>query len=143
MPNVELWISPVDRGGLTGSLDLWAFVVEVADEPCVLLNDDGVVVAVSPGCGELFSIDTGAAVGQHLVGDVLRLLDFNTVSGKLPGWEADKIPPLLAVKSQGLARGLLRVHGDDGAPATVDAVSVPLRDDGAVVGSLTFFAPVR
>ena len=59
---------------------------------------------------------------------MLRLLDFNTVSGELPGWEVDKIPPLLAITTGGLARGLLRVPGTGRRCQTVDAISVPLRD---------------
>jgi hypothetical protein len=73
---------------------------------------------------------------------VLRLLDFNRVSGELPGWEVDKIPPLLALTTGGLARGLIRVPGIAGGISTVDAISVPLRDGADVVGSLTFFALV-
>jgi len=150
VPHVELSLSELttsglrgyDRSGFDGSLDLWAFAVGVAGEPCLLLDAAGIVVAASPGSGALFSINAADAVGRRLVDGVIRLLDFNTVSGELPGWEVDKIPPLLAIKSGGLARGLLRVPGDDGATSTVDAISVPLRDDGEIVGSLTFFAPV-
>ena len=131
-----------DRAGFDGSVDLWAFVVAMAQEPCLLLDSAGIIVAASPGSGELLSINPADAVGRRLVDGVLRLLDFNAVSGDLPGWEVDKIPPLIAIKSGGLARGLLRVAADHGAASTVDAISVPLRDGGAIVGSLTFFAPV-
>ena len=74
---------------------------------------------------------------------MLRLLDFNAVSGELPGWEVDKIPPLLAITSGGLARGLLRVAGAAAATSAPSTRSpTPLRDGDEVVGSLTFFAPV-
>jgi hypothetical protein len=129
-------------GGYLGSLDLWSYAVSVANEPCLLIDKDGVVVAASPGSGQLFDIDARDAVGRRLVDGVLRLLDFNVVSGQLPGWEVDKIPPLLATTTGGLARGLMRVRGPAGASNTVDAISVPLRDGDAVVGSLTFFALV-
>ncbi len=147
MAHVELSLSDLhgkDRlpGGFLGSLDLWSYAVSVANEPCLLVDVAGVVVAASPGCGHLFDINARDAVGRRLVDGVLRLLDFNVVSGELPGWEVDKIPPLLATKTGGLARGLLRVPGPDGAPSTVDAISVPLRDGDGVVGSLTFFALV-
>lgn len=125
----------------SGSLGLWSFTVEVAEEPCILLDHRGIVVTASPGCAGLLHIDPVTAVGKPLVDGVLRLLDFNPVTGELPGWEADRIPPLLAMTSGGLARGLLRVPGP-GGPTTVDAISVPLRDGTIVVGSLTFFAPV-
>jgi hypothetical protein len=127
--------------GLDGSLDRWAFVVSGATEPCLLVEVTGVVVAASPGCADLLSINSTDAVGRRLVNDVLRLLDFRTVSRELPEWEVDKIPPLLACRSGVLARGLLRVAAGD-VTETVDAISTPLRDGAAVVGSLTFFAPV-
>jgi len=56
---------------------------------------------------------------------------------------ADKIPPLLAIASGGLARGLLRVRDEAGASRTVDAVSSALCDGSSVVGSITYFAPVN
>jgi hypothetical protein len=94
----------------------------------------------------LLGIDARAAVGRRLVGGVLHLLDFGAIVCDLPPWEADKVPPRLAATTGGLARGLMRLRGPDGAPRTVDAISVPLRDNGAsapVVGSLTFFSLVR
>ena len=125
-----------------GSLALWALTVSAANEPCLVLGRDGLVVAVSPGCGSLFAIDPAGAVDLHFVDEVVELLDFGTVPARLPEWEVEKIPPLLAVTSRGLTRGLLRVRGERG-PTTVDAISVPLREGADVVGSLTFFAPVR
>jgi len=138
----ELYESGQHRERFDGSLDLWAYAVSVANEPSVLVDVHGIVVTASPGCGVLFGINSADAVGRPLVQGVLRLLDFNTVSGDLPGWEVDKIPPLLAMKTGGLARGLLRVPGADGGPSTVDAISVPLRDGTDLVGSLTFFSLV-
>jgi hypothetical protein len=150
VPHVELSLSdPSDanRGGharptFDGSLQLWAFAVGLADEPCLLLDAKGLVVAVSPGGAALLAIDAAAAVNRPLVDGVLRFRDFNAVSGDLPGWDVNKIPPLLAIASQGLARGLLRVSGYDGTTTTVDAISTPLRQGDEVVGSLTFLAPV-
>lgn len=126
---------------LDGSLDRWAFVVSGAEEPCLLIDAHGIVVAASPGCGALFAFRAGDAVGRQLVDGVLRLLDFNAISGDLPEWEADKIPPMLAIRSGVLARGLVRVCTDDVAE-TVDAISTPIRQGGEIVGSLTFFARV-
>lgn len=148
MAHVELSLSDLygpDRmpdGFLGSSLDLWSSTVALADEPCLLVDMNGVVVAASPGCGRLFGIDSQEASGRRLVDGVLRLLDFNVVSGELPDWEVDRIPPLFAIRTGGLARGLLRVPGPAYVPSTVDAISVPLRDADAVVGSLTFFALV-
>jgi PAS domain-containing protein len=146
MAHVDLSLSDLyegqPQGSFDGTLELWAYVVGVANEPCVLIDASGVVVAASPGCGPLFGIRANDAMGRPLVDGVLRLLDFNTVSGELPGWEVDKIPPRLAITTGGLARGLIRVPGIDGGISTVDAISVPLRDGQDVVGSLTFFALV-
>jgi hypothetical protein len=138
----DLYESGQPRERFDGSLLLWSYAVGAANEPSVLINVEATVVAASPGCGRIFGIHAAGAAGRPLVPDMLRLLDFHTVSGDLPGWEVDKIPPLLAMTTGGLSRGLLRVPGADGAPTTVDAISVPLRDGGHIVGSLTFFAVV-
>jgi PAS domain-containing protein len=84
------------RPRFDSSLDLWGHTAQQAQEPCLVLDVNAVVVAASPGCGELFAFTATDAVGRRLI-DVLRLLDFNAVSGELPGWEVDKIPPLLAI----------------------------------------------
>jgi hypothetical protein len=133
--------------GFIGPLDLWSHPVSVASEPCVLIDAAGVVIAASPGCGDLLGIDAQSAVGRRLVDGVLHLLDFGAIPNDLPSWEAEKIPPCQAASTGGLSRGLLRVRGRGGLPCTVDAISVPLRDAGPleagrVVGSLTFFARV-
>jgi hypothetical protein len=147
MAHVELSLS--DLGALAATADgpdaslvRWAAAVSFAAEPCLLLDDSGVVMAASRSCAALFSVPPEVAVGRHLLAGVMRLLDFNTVSGELPDWEADKIPPLLAAASGGLARGLMRVRDSGGSPRTVDAVSTPLRAGSVVAGSLTFFAAV-
>lgn len=150
MAHVDLALSELtDPGrllGATGSLDLWAYPVSMAAEPCLLVDASGVVVAVSPGCEALLGIDPRTAVGRSLVGGVLHLLDFGAIISDLPAWELDKIPPRIAAKTGGLARGLMRVRGPEGAPRTVDAISVPLRDNAPsapVAGSLTFCSLVR
>lgn len=154
MPHVELSLSdalirpddvaggrpPVRQSGST--LESWSFAVATADEPCLLMDASGMIVSASPGCRTLFGIEPHDALGRHLVGDVLRLLDFTAASGELPDREIEKVPPVLAYTSGGLARGLLRVAGRGGTTSTVDAISTPLRDGDTVVGSLTFFAPV-
>lgn len=149
MAHVDLSLSGLDGadsdrllGGYLGSLDLWSRAVVAAGEPCLLLDVDGVVMAASPGCADLFGIDVRQAVGRRLVDGVLQLLDFNAVTGDLPRWEVDKIPPRIAATTGGLARGLIRTRAGDGSPCTVDAISVPLRDGDSMVGSLSFFALV-
>jgi hypothetical protein len=119
----------------------WQEAVQNANEACIVLDLKAVVVAASPGCLGLLYLEPVGAVGRKLT-DVLDLLDFNAVSGKLPEWEVDKIPPLLAISTAGLARGLLRVSDPESSFTTVDAIAVPLLDAAGVAGSLTFFAPV-
>lgn len=150
MAHVELSFSgphlqppPFAEHALPPSLEHWAVAVAAAAEPCLLLDRHGIVVAASPTCGRLLGLDPYQAVGRRLVDGVVHLLDFNAVAGQLPEWEVEKIPPMLPLSTGGLARGLLRVPGVDGPPCTVDAISTPLREGPVVVGSLTFFAPVR
>lgn len=125
-----------------GALDLWGLTVGLADSPCVVIDQTGTVVAISPGCAALLSVDVSTSVGRGLVGEVMDVRDFSAAVGTLPEWEVKKLPPVLAISSKGLARGLLRVWVGRAA-RTVDAVAVPLFDHGDVVGSLTFFAPVN
>lgn len=140
MAHLELSLSEPVLADVGGAVDRWAAVTARAEEPCLLLDRAGIVVAASPGFGRLFSINAADTVGRAFV-DVLRLLDFNLVSGELPGRDVERIPPLLAITGV-LARGLLRVAAVGGAAETVDAISAPVRENGAVVGSLTFFAQV-
>jgi len=51
------------------------------------------------------------------------------------------MPPLLALSSGRLARGLVRIRCASG-PCTFDAIATPLTEDGKVVGSLTFFSAI-
>jgi PAS domain-containing protein len=128
--------------GLQRSLAMWAETASAANEPCVVIDSGGAVYAASPGCGDLFEIDIEEAVGRPLAGEVLDLRDFSASQRGLADWEIKKTPPLLAISSEGLARGLLRVWVRD-ATKTVDSISVPLIDSGVIVGSLTFFVPVN
>lgn len=134
-----------DDAAEVDGFDRWAEVVSTAAEPCLLITRDTTVAAVSPAGCHLLGFSTPVAVfGQPLL-DTLRLLDFTAARGELGEQDVEKIPPLLAVSSQRLARGLLRVGGagPDGADVTVDAIATPiLGPDSAVVGSLTFFSPV-
>ncbi|PZG01339.1 hypothetical protein [Micromonospora deserti] len=118
----------------------WSCTVSRADEPCLLIDADTRVVAVSASGCELLCLGAPEdVIGLPLLDGGLRLLDFTANRGELT--EPDKIPPLLALSSGRLARGLLRVQGAS-ADATVDAISTPVLTDGAVAGSLTFFSEV-
>jgi hypothetical protein len=110
-----------------------------AAESSLVIDADALVVALSPTCQQMFGLKH-PTIGRHLL-DVLHLLDFSNPGGTLSQAEARKIPPLLALDSGRLARGLLRVECQEIA-CTVDAIATPLRDNTGTAGALTFFCPV-
>jgi hypothetical protein len=125
-----------------GGLARWSATAATADETCLVIDRDLLIVAVSVRCGELLGVgDPAEAVGCSLVG-ALRLIDFTAAGCQLDETEIDKIPPVLAITSRQLARGLMRVQTAADSGTTVDAIATPLLDNGDVAGSLTFFAKV-
>ena len=125
-------------GGAAG----WASVVAAAEEPCLLLDADGLIQAVSPAFLTLFGLGSaGSVLGRGLLDDLLDLVDFSARGAGLTAAELERIPPVQSLRSGGLARGLVRVRVG-GAVRTVDAVTTPLRVGDQVGGSLTFFAAV-
>lgn len=126
------------------SLELWAPTVAAAAEPCLLIDAEMVILAVSESACLLLGLGSpGEATSQSLLDGVLRLVDFTQARSVLTETEIEKIPPVLAITSGRLARGLLRVQsGAQGEAATVDAIATPLHDEGSVSGSLTFFCEV-
>ena len=127
------------------NVDRWAATVAAAAEPCLVIDKDATIQAVSPSACELLEFGKPAdVVGQRLLVGVLRLIDFTAEPGDLDEPEVEKIPPLLAIRSGRLARGLIRVKSETGdAHLTVDAIATPLQDGESVIGSLTFFSAVR
>ncbi len=124
------------------TLQRWAEVVRHATEPSLIIDDKEAIIAVSSSCCELLGLGNPAgAAGRYLL-DEVRLIDFTANQTELTEPELAGIPPLLAVTSGRLARGLLRVGRPGLPPITVDAIATPLREDGLVVGSLSFFAKV-
>lgn len=123
----------------------WVATVSAAAEPCLIIDTDRVIAAASVSCCELLGLgDPVDVVGRPLLEGGLRLVDFTAAQSELTEAEIAKIPPLLALTSKRLARGLLRVQTERAGEsvATVDAVASPLLLDGAVAGSLTFFSEV-
>jgi hypothetical protein len=127
------------------SIDRWTTTVATAAEPCLVIDVTTKILAVSPSGSDLLGLGRPAeAVGQPLLGGVLRLIDFTAGAGELDEPEVERIPPLLAIRSGRLARGLMRVQTDAGdAHLTVDAIATPLQEAGDVIASLTFFSAVR
>lgn len=127
------------------NVERWTATVGRAAEPCMVIDCDATILAVSASCCELLGLGRPAAtVGKPLIGGSLRFIDFTAGRGELPEADAEKIPPMLALSSGRLARGLIRVQLDSstGGDVTVDALSSPLLDDGHVRASLTFFSAV-
>jgi hypothetical protein len=125
-------------------VERWAITVATATEPCLVIDGASTILAISPSASDLLKLGKPAdTVGQSLLGGV-RLIDFTAGGGELDEPEVEKIPPLLAIRTGQLARGLMRVQMDPGDPhITVDAIATPLVEADQVVASLTFFAAVR
>jgi hypothetical protein len=133
---------PVSGAG--GGMRRWAAVVTIATEPSLVLDASGLIVAASASCAKLIGLgDAADARGRRLRDAGLHLIDFTASPDELDSAEADKIPPLLAISSGGLARGLMRVAcPDTKITSTMDAIATPLWEESTVVGSLTFFARI-
>jgi PAS domain-containing protein len=126
------------------SLKRWSEAVASADEPCLVLNREAVILAASASCAEMIGLgDAVAALGRPLREALVDLIDFNDSPDKLDSAEADKIPPLLAISSRRLARGLMRLQCPrTGTTCTMDAIATPLWDGTEVTGSLSFFSKI-
>jgi hypothetical protein len=126
------------------SIERWAGTVAVADEPCLIVDAGGSILAMSPSCSVLLGLGIpGDVIGKRLTA-TLQLIDFTAGAGPLEEPEAENIPPLLAVRSERLARGVMRVVPEaEKPPLTVDAISTPLLAGERVAGSLTFLSPVH
>lgn len=123
-------------------LQRWSGVVAGAQEPCLVIDVDGRIVAASQSCHDLLGMgDPADTPGQYLLDGVRHLVDFTAARNGLPEADIDAIPPLLALTSGRQTRGLLRVHDGD-YDVTVDGIAVPLREGDEVVGSLTFFSAI-
>ena len=148
MPHVELSLSepivpnPRPEPGAWSAIQHWTAAVAEADEPCLVVEGDGTIVALSRAGGRLLSIDPAGAVLPNLFDDVLPLVDFTAASAPLAEADLALIPPLLAISSGRLARGLLRLKVNDATACTLDVIATPLRDNGSVVGSLSFLCEV-
>ncbi len=154
MPHVELSLTdtPSTHRPATpasgGSLRQWSSAVVDAHEPCLVLDADETIVAASVSCAELLGLGQpgggpAAAHGRKLRDAVYPMVDFTAARAELDENETHMIPPLLAISSGRMARGLIRVAcPETGYVSTLDAIATPLVDGPDIVGSLTFFARV-
>ena len=120
----------------TGPVATWLPAVRASAEACLLLDAEGRVSAASTGAGAVLG-GTTAAIGTKF-SDLVKAVDFT--SGAAPELEPERsMPPLRALATGGLARGLMRLRVADGSLVTYDVVAVPL--DGQR-GVLAFFVAV-
>lgn len=151
------WRNPVT---VPPELSRWVTAVVESDEPALIIDASATIVATTPTCATLLGL-RHPWVGERLP-ESLRLIDFTAAGSELPESERELIPPLLAVASGRLARGLIRVRtpgpaeppGSDRPQArlerpgqaaqtkTLDAIATPLHAEGVAVGSLTFFCEI-
>lgn len=115
----------------------WVGAVRSSQEACLLLEADGRVAAASESAGPVLGTTTAEAIGARFV-DLVTAVDFTSGAG--PARELEQsIPPLRALATGGLARGLLRLRSAGGVLTTYDVVAVPLT---GCSGALAFFLPV-
>jgi hypothetical protein len=114
----------------------WLLAVRTSAEACLLLDSEARICAASAAAGKLLGGVTDA-IGAKFA-DLVTSVDFT--SGAAPDLEPERsMPPLRALATGGLARGLMRVRVSDGTLVTYDVVAVPLERQCAV---LAFFVAV-
>src|SRR4051812_18864387 len=114
----------------------WLLAVRTSAEACLLLDAEGRICAASSAAGKLVG-GVVEAIGAKFA-DLVSSVDFT--SGAAPDLEPERsMPPLRALATGGLARGLMRVRVSDGTLVTYDVVAVPLERQQAV---LAFFVSV-
>ena len=129
--------APPMRWDPTRGVGRWAATVRASDEACLLLDGAGRVVALSGPAAELLDLRPETATGVPLA-DQLSFVDFSLAALPTPEASAD-IPPLRALRSGGLARGLVRRRRASGALTTYDVVGVAL---AGRTGALAFLVEV-
>lgn len=122
---------------LEGGIAAWAQRVTEAQETCLVLNERGRVVAMSAGTAMSLNLDPTACMGRPLL-DLVTLVDFSQTGVPVEDAEV-QLPPLKALRTGTLARGLVRLRLTHGLLVTYDVVGVPLAGGQ---GALGFFSEV-
>lgn len=117
----------------------WAAPVRESADACLVLDVQGLVYATSPSCrSELGLPEEIDSQKRSLADGAVRLVTFSPNADALPRADVERVPPLQALNTGALARGLIRVLAGD-VLRTLDAVSTPIHGGADVAGSLTFF----
>jgi hypothetical protein len=126
------------------ALARWCATVADASEPCLVLDAQATIAAASVSAAEMLGLGpTAAAHGRLLREAIAPLIDFTAACAPLDEIEISMMPPLLAISSRRMARGLIRMAWPDtGTVSTLDAITTPLVHGTDVIGSLTFFARI-
>lgn len=120
----------------SGPIGVWHAAVTASAEACLLLDCESRVVAASASVGAVLGTTAATALGARIA-DLVTAVDFT--AGAVPDEELERsMPPLRALRTGGLARGLLRLRSAAGL-VTYDVIAVPLVDQAGV---LAFFLPV-
>jgi hypothetical protein len=134
---LQLQPRPAPDDQLSVGVTAWMRRITEAQETALLINHRGRVVAISTGAALALSLDAASAIGKPLL-ELLTLVDFSATG--VPVEDPDvQLPPLKALRSQSMARGLVRLRLAGGVLATYDCVGVPLAGGD---GALAFFAEV-
>lgn len=127
----------LDRPAPVEPLATWLPSVRSAQDTCVLLDATARVAAASPAAAPLLTGPPESWIGARFA-DLVSAVDFT--SGAAPHITPEMaMPPLRALASGGLARGLMRLRLAHDEVVTYDVVSVPVC---GARGVLSFFVPV-
>jgi hypothetical protein len=147
LASVESYVAalPLLRVVKPNPLESWLDAVHQAEEACLILDREGLLAGISEPCLDLLGFDNpDYPLGRGLL-DIVTFVRFTADGAALRPHDAIRLPPIAALQTETMSRGLVRISVDGGrgtALITADVVATPLCADGSVVGSLSFFAQV-
>ena len=110
-------------------------------DACLLLDPRGAVVAASAAAARLLDREVAELVGRELP-RAAGFVDFHAIPRAM-AVEGSSLVPMLALRSDTPARGLMRVRRANGTLITCDTVASPLHDQArAVTGVLVLLEDV-